>query len=131
MLCALEEISWGQRLLGFGTPEVFLRHADQPELNVHNFLQGVFPIKTKHVAGVLVFLFGACLPFVSDRAPLRGAIARLGIVVPPKLLAPSFVLAALMMIDRPTGREEEYGELFFGISLLLFVLHYRSPATRA
>ncbi len=31
-----EEISWGQRLLGYNAPEVFLHHNVQQEVNIHN-----------------------------------------------------------------------------------------------
>ncbi len=31
-----EEISWGQRIFGFGTPELFMEHNVQKEFNIHN-----------------------------------------------------------------------------------------------
>ena len=31
-----EEISWGQRILGFGTPEVLMEINHQQEFNLHN-----------------------------------------------------------------------------------------------
>lgn len=33
---AIEEISWGQRVFGFGTPEWLLPHNMQSEVNIHN-----------------------------------------------------------------------------------------------
>lgn len=36
MLVALEEISWGQRLLGYPPPDYFLQENYQQELNLHN-----------------------------------------------------------------------------------------------
>lgn len=36
MFCFLEEISWGQRLLGFGSPEAFAEGNRQGETNIHN-----------------------------------------------------------------------------------------------
>ena len=40
----LEEISWGQRIFGFVTPDFFIQHNAQKETNVHNMLPflGVF-----------------------------------------------------------------------------------------
>ena len=35
---AMEEISWGQRILGIESPEWFLKHNKQGEINVHNLL---------------------------------------------------------------------------------------------
>ena len=44
-LCCLfvagEEISWGQRLLGFVPPEAFLKHNVQQEFEIHNLLRHV------------------------------------------------------------------------------------------
>lgn len=35
---AMEEISWGQRVLGIESPQWFLKHNKQGETNVHNLL---------------------------------------------------------------------------------------------
>lgn len=35
---AMEEISWGQRILGLNSPEWFLRHNRQREINIHNLV---------------------------------------------------------------------------------------------
>jgi hypothetical protein len=35
---AIEEISWGQRILGINSPEWFLRHNRQGETNIHNLV---------------------------------------------------------------------------------------------
>jgi|SaaInlStandDraft_4_1057021.scaffolds.fasta_scaffold62432_1 hypothetical protein len=43
----LEEISWGQRLIGFGTPEFFEKHNYQDEVNFHNLLTGPVDVWTK------------------------------------------------------------------------------------
>jgi hypothetical protein len=36
IIAAFEEISWGQRIFGFGTPEKIVQHNDQNEFNFHN-----------------------------------------------------------------------------------------------
>lgn len=41
LLFALEEISWGQRLFGIESPELFLEYNYQQETNFHNFLNPV------------------------------------------------------------------------------------------
>lgn len=38
-LMALEEISWGQRVLKIETTEFFHEHSDQKEINFHNVMQ--------------------------------------------------------------------------------------------
>src|SRR4030043_1535011 len=36
---AMEEISWGQRILGINSPDWFMRHNRQGEINIHNLCQ--------------------------------------------------------------------------------------------
>ncbi len=38
LLAALEEISWGQQIFGFGSGEFFTEHNAQKETNLHNLL---------------------------------------------------------------------------------------------
>ena len=37
-LFAMEEISWGQRLIGWNSPDVFVNHNFKSETNLHNFM---------------------------------------------------------------------------------------------
>ena len=123
LFLALEEINWGQRIIGVKSPRLFKRYSDQPKhINVHNLLQGVTGLKTKHIAGISLFGYGACLPFLTrfSRSVDRG-VAATGLVLPPLRLVPSFAIGTLMMLDDPTGDEEELGELFFSICFLLFM----------
>lgn len=38
---ALEEISWGQRILNLNSPEFFIKFSNQPEITLHNFFDPV------------------------------------------------------------------------------------------
>lgn len=58
----LEEISWGQRLLGFATPEALAQANWQHEFNVHNVQTDLF--ETLYYAGSAGFLI--VLPFIGD-----------------------------------------------------------------
>ncbi|HEY5743231.1 MAG TPA: hypothetical protein VIS99_11880, partial [Terrimicrobiaceae bacterium] len=62
VLFAFEEISWGQRVLHIKSPSFFLENSSQREINVHNVIQKKFHIKTKHIAGLTLFVYGVCLP---------------------------------------------------------------------
>jgi hypothetical protein len=44
LIFAFEEISWGQSLLGFDSPEFFVMNNYQQEMNLHNFLNPIFPL---------------------------------------------------------------------------------------
>jgi hypothetical protein len=121
VLFALEEISWGQRIFRILSPEFFLENSSQREINIHNVFQKRSGLKTKHIAGLTLFIYGVCLPWLGAHPKVKGLLTRYGLVVPPRALSFSFLLAAMMMFDWPTGEEEELGELFFSICLFLFV----------
>ena len=42
LIFAMEEISWGQRLFDFSSPQVFIQYNFQQEINLHNFLNPYF-----------------------------------------------------------------------------------------
>jgi hypothetical protein len=121
LLSALEEISWGQRIFRIQSPEFFLENSSQREINLHNVFQKRSGLKTKHIAGLSLFIYGVCLPWLGVHPKVKGLLTRYGLVVPPRALSLSFLLAAMMMFDWPTGEEEELGELFFSICLFLFM----------
>jgi len=119
-LFALEEISWGQRIFGLESTNFFLENSDQQEINVHNVINEWFSIRTKHVAAFVLFIYGAVLPLAALNQRIKLLARKLGVLVPPLILVPGFVLATFMTVDLFfTGQEEEVAELFF--SLLLFL----------
>ncbi len=122
ILASLEEISWGQRIFGIRSPEFFLSNSDNEEMNVHNVLQKWYGIKTKYITGWSLFLYGTVLPLLALNRRIGSFLTRIRFVVPPPALSLSFFIAALMMFDRPTGWEEEIGELFFSLCFFLFMV---------
>jgi hypothetical protein len=59
-VCAGEEISWGQRIFGFATPEGFVELNQQQEFNIHN-LKVEF-IHPRDIIGIFNYLWGIVLP---------------------------------------------------------------------
>jgi hypothetical protein len=89
LVVAGEEISWGQRVLGFKPPEVFLERNFQQEANLHNVLMhegGLgFALESKHL--VMAIVIGFCIAW-----PILVRTKRLEVFAP---LAPPFALAPL------------------------------------
>lgn len=118
----LEEISWGQRLLGIESPEFFLRNSDQEETNLHNVFQQWTGLKTRWIAGLALVVYGTLLPLTRSRK-LDAWITWFGLRLPPRFLALGFGVGSLAAIlDMPTGDEEEFGEYILSLCLALFML---------
>lgn len=125
LFSGFEEISWGQRLFGIESPEFFMERSDQQEINLHNVLQPILNLKTKHVAGVVLALYGVALPLLARSKPNVASLCRrVGLVVPPMSMLAAWLLAGLAMIDEPTGYEEEIGEFLFSVCFVLLMLSH-------
>jgi hypothetical protein len=123
-----EEISWGQRLLGFATPSDLQAMNVQKELNVHN-LDGVH----QHIrmAGVL-FLGGFCfaLPWARRRFAALGRLAtRLAVPdFPANTLGCVGLAVMFMAVPRALGAAhgfalDETGEFLLSFAWLHFAVH--------
>ncbi len=123
LLAGLEEISWGQRVFQLETTGVFHEYSDQNEINLHNTFQGIFHIKTKHIALLVLFIYGSLLPgLLRNRAFNSGNIVDRQFIIPPMFLRRGFTIAALLMLDFQTGHEEEIGEFFFSLCFVIMML---------
>ena len=96
---AMEEISWGQRIVEFSSPEFFRTNNLQGETNIHNFLTGPFGTSLKaalsySLAGALA-LYGLVYPVV-----LRLRL-RLAVWLDSRGLAPGFCRRVdTVLVDR-------------------------------
>lgn len=121
-----EEISWGQRIFGWETPEGMAAVNRQGETTIHNVsgIQDLVP-----PAMLLASLYGACVPLVSAALGDRWKPAAWkNLLVPPLCLVPAFLLAAgyrlfrLLIWPTPTFVVSEYAEamelsLYFGLAM--------------
>ena len=116
---AMEEISWGQRLIGYQPPERFLAENFQQELNLHNLAD------TETRKGVLTALligFGIVFP-VAGRLPWLGPqLAGWMLPVPSLALLPGFVALVGFYIVYPLESSGEWVELGAGIGFLFAAL---------
>jgi len=123
-----EEISWGQRILGFETPAPLRAINAQGEFNVHNV--GALQRMKYTLLVLTVGAVGLGLPLLRIVPPLRRAAARVGLPLPTTIetaafLASLFFLrhAANWMAMEWRNDAQEIGELFFALGLAAFGLH--------
>jgi len=120
LFIAGEEISWGQRLLGYRPPLYFLERNFQQELNFHNIIAA----RMRRV-GLLtvIFGYGVALPLLAS-VPLPGRwLKRLSIVAPPLAVAPSFLAMAVLYEVYPWEYTGEVVELMLGFGFLFAGIH--------
>lgn len=120
----MEEISWGQRIFGIESNEFFKTYNDQQETNLHNTFQGVAGIKTKHIALLVLFIYGVVLPLAVQRSWLKlDWLLQKRFIIPPPYLVLPFLIATAFMFDFPSGMEEEIGEFFYSFCFVFLMWH--------
>jgi len=139
---AMEEISWGQRIIGFESPQFFLEHNTQRETELHNILGNYLSnlIYYPYLLGFFAILYGVVLPFivfVSRSRKSQTIFHRFNLLIPPKILIIGFLAGAYfifysklipILLDKQAKWffYEEWGEFFIYLSLfysLLIKLH--------
>ncbi len=132
IFAALEEISFGQRLFGWDSPEYFEENSSQEETDFHNFeeISLVFG-----VAAAVLVLYGLIIPFGLRHRPRTFAWFReflsIKIPYPPVQSSIIFLIGILCividyMMKIITGDRfvaNEYQEFFFGYGFLIFSMY--------
>lgn len=115
----MEEISWGQRVLGFRPPDYFLENNFQQELNVHN----VISTDLRKLAVKAVILgYGVLFPLLVLVPALPRKLASFAIVLPPVSLAPAFLAAFWLYESYPWSHSGEWVELMMGLGFLFAMI---------
>lgn len=125
----MEEISWGQRVIGFDTPELLKRHNLQREANIHNLLVGPMSTTTRDVVeytlASVLFLYGVLYPLtLKFKWSVAQWFDRRGFAAPPLYLWPFFLTAAWLEISPFTFNESEVAEILVGSSMVLMSTHF-------
>ena len=110
-----EEFSWGQRLLGFTPPDVFLEHNTQQEFTLHNFAD-IFG-QPKGVLILALAGYGVMLPALRRLSAAR-LLDKVGATPPPLQLTPWFAIAAILLVWYPV---EFTGEWVEALAATLFL----------
>ena len=120
---AMEEISWGQRILDYRPPVYFLEHNFQQELNVHNLPSQ--PLRQLTLKAVIL-VYGVLLPLGGLLPAPQRFLSRIGIIPPSLWLVPSFLIIYYTYDAYPWDFSGEIVELLLGMGFLLALL----PAAR-
>lgn len=98
LLAAGEEISWGERILGYGLPQWFAEHNAQHEVSLHNLKPVQSQLSVMYLAGGLALGLGwlpreplAALPGLNSAWRMR-----VELFIPPWPLSPYFLPTALL-----------------------------------
>ena len=124
-----EEISWGQRIFGFDTPDFLKSRNLQGEANVHNLFTGPHKTLLKDMISVAVAIalvgYGLVYPVLKD---LGWRVAlwcdRIGVAAPPLILSPFFTIAAYFELKPLSFNEAEIAELLIAFALATTALYY-------
>lgn len=125
VVVAMEEISWGQRLIGYRPPEYFLTENFQQELNFHNIVETDF---RKLALSLVIAGFGIALPVAAQFRQVRNPCARVGIVAPSIGLLPAFVTTLSVYVVYPWDFSGEWVELALGLGFVFAAI--RAPHER-
>ncbi len=123
LLVAMEEISWGQRLLGYRAPDYFLEQNFQQELNLHNIIDKSF---RKLVMKIILLGYGVVLSAACLWKPVGNILARLGIVAPSPVLIVSFLAMYLTYTWYPWSHTGEWVELAMAFGFAYAALFQRA-----
>lgn len=113
LLVAMEEISWGQRILGYGSPRLLIETNLQQESNLHNLIQ----INALYRPAAIALVLGTVgLWIVARRSHrVRSLCERWAIPIPSPETWPYFLSAAVFLGLRSDHVAKEFGELLLAI----------------
>jgi hypothetical protein len=126
LLAIGEELSWGQRIIGFGTPDIAASNR-QGELTLHNDARVEEPARLALLLGAV---YGMSAPLV---------IRRRMPIVPPRTLITFFSVVVaygayrLLFLEHPSyaqAKFSEWPEMCFAVALCLWcasMSHFRRP----
>ena len=121
-----EEISWGQRLTGWGEASFIAQHNRQGETTIHNLEVGGYNLN-KVIFTYLAFLvlgsYLLALPLLAPRSPgLVRWLSRFAVPVPPWWLVGTTLLATALAAGVPSTRRWELVEVVVPVLALCLLL---------
>lgn len=134
-----EEVSWGQHIIDWATPEYWGQINDQNETNLHN-TSSWFDQKPRLILEVGIIFGGLVAPFLKKRgllklppkldqllpSPKLGVIALLILV--PKIIEKTFEIFDIVVFARVSEVQELY--MFYFVLIYLIMLHSNTSKNR-
>lgn len=114
LFVAGEEISWGQRLIGFRPASLFLENNYQQESNLHNLLKDV--LDTRWMVFLVCVSYGVLAPYAAHVLRFPSTLAA------PLALLPWFAVVGWLEFSYPYELVGELAELMLGLLFLTDVL---------
>jgi hypothetical protein len=119
-----EEVSWGQRIFGWGSPEFFINHNSQQETNLHNLIIGSFKVNRYlfgTALGIAVALYFLVLPRLYDRfEAVRRWVQFFALPLPQWHHILSYILLFFIVSQNPSPKRGELLE--FGGCAIFFLM---------
>lgn len=112
---AMEEISWGQRLLGYRPSAYFLEQNFQQEFNIHNVVDSYLRVLALKI---VILGFGVVLPAVYLIPATRRLCWKMAIIPAPIFLAPAFIVTYCLYEVYPWKFSGELVELMLGLGFV-------------
>lgn len=126
---AMEEISWGQQVFSWSSPEYFEANNLQGETNLHNMFTGPFSTELKAALGyaiaAVLWGYGVVYRPLLRAGNILARTAQQAGIAPPPFVWPYFLFAGIFELGVLNFNEAEIGELLVGAGLLMPVLSYR------
>lgn len=131
LFCVGEEVSWGQRLFGFGTPDLIQEVNVQGEFNLHN----LFGYVADHIFIAGVVIYGAIMPYLVYQSPFVHRLVDLsGLPIASFGLAAALAIVSLFhdwtiyaVLPRTPLRIAEARELLSAMGFVLLMLEAYRP----
>lgn len=128
-----EEISWGQRIIGFESPEFFQENNDQQEFTFHNLVIGDVKLDELIFGPVLSYIilsYLILLPLLWQRVAWVRTLTDRMVIPVPRLHHAAFALIVTLIIPflGESRRWEVYECIFALLSLAIF-LNPANPLT--
>ncbi len=119
VLAGMEELSWGQRMVGIDTPDYLKAYNHKGEINLHNMIATTRLLSS---VGWTLFIWYAVIPLAcAFSSGLKNFFStRLKAPMPPLYLFPVFFIGTFFFTIQPLIKWDEIGELMVSVGFQFF-----------